>query len=142
MMRVFFAPATALMNRLMYPQKFVLIGLVLLLPLAWVLNQYVGMANDDIQFTETERIGVQYLEPLRGLLIAVQTHMEINAAARHDSSFNKALVQSEQEIEDQIAIVDAIDAQIGGTLNVTDSWGETKKQWETLKRNLAILNDT
>src|SRR5262245_27976899 len=111
MMKAFFAPATALMNRLMYPQKFALIGLLLMLPLGWVLNQYVGKANDDIQFTEKERVGVQYLEPLSGLLKAVQTHMELNAAARHDSSFSNDLAKSEQEIEDQIAAIDAIDAQ-------------------------------
>src|SRR5436305_1463634 len=107
-MKALFAPATALMNRLMYPQKFALIALLLMLPLGWVLNQYVGKANDDIQFTEKERVGVQYLEPLNALLKEVQTHMALNAAARHDSSYNDKLAQSEQRIADRIVAVDAV----------------------------------
>src|SRR5687767_15207912 len=101
-MKPFFAPATALMNHLKYPQKFMLIGLLLVLPLSFVMWQYVGKANDDIEFNSKERIGVEYLEPISEMLRLVQLHMALSAAAEHDPS----------KTADLEATLDAITAQV------------------------------
>jgi hypothetical protein len=49
-MLTFFQPASRLMSRLKYPQKFMLIVLLLLLPLVVVLTQFLSKINEDIDF--------------------------------------------------------------------------------------------
>src|ERR687885_782148 len=64
-----FAPAVALMSRLRYAQKLALIGLVLLVPLAFVTRAYLGQQNDKIAFSAKERLGVTYITPVNDLLV-------------------------------------------------------------------------
>ena len=54
-----FRPAIALMVRLKYAQKFVLIGLVLLAPLAFVSHAYLGQQGAQTAFSSKERVGTR-----------------------------------------------------------------------------------
>src|SRR5689334_23411077 len=74
----FWHPSVALMGRLKYAYKIVLIPALLLLPLAWVLVAYVGVQNAQVAFSAKERDGVAYLLPLARLATAT-------VAARHDA---------------------------------------------------------
>ena len=56
------SPATAVMNRLKYPQKFALISLLLTLPAGWTLWQYVSEIDDRIAFAEKELQGEEVVE--------------------------------------------------------------------------------
>ena len=60
--------ATALMDRLRYPQKFVLISLLFLLPLGLLLYFFSSELQERIAFTRREGDGIAYLRPLRRLL--------------------------------------------------------------------------
>ena len=44
------------MNRLKYPQKFLLVGLVLVIPLVVVLSQYIAQINLVIDFAAKEQL--------------------------------------------------------------------------------------
>src|SRR5206468_4666841 len=63
-----FTPATALMGRLKYAQKFVLLGLVLCAPLAYVVKSYLDQQSSQIGFSAKERVGVVYVKPASELL--------------------------------------------------------------------------
>ena len=56
-------PAARLIGRLRYSQKFLLIGLVLVAPLAYVAFSYLGVQSRDTSFAVKERVGVVYLRP-------------------------------------------------------------------------------
>src|SRR5438477_6446073 len=62
------SPAVVVMNRLTYPQKFVLISLLFTLPLGYVMYELLAELNANIGFSAKERIGLQYLRPLRQLM--------------------------------------------------------------------------
>src|SRR6266516_5645711 len=64
-MNTIWRPGIALMNRLTYPRKFALISLLFILPLALVLALLFQDMNVRIAFTQNERVGTQYLRPLR-----------------------------------------------------------------------------
>src|SRR4051795_1278829 len=66
-----FAPAAWVMTRLRYAQKFVLVGLILIAPLAYVLNAYLSDKDASIGFSAKERLGVQYVRPSLALLADV-----------------------------------------------------------------------
>src|SRR4051794_28406335 len=55
--------AAALMSRLTYLQKFLLLGLVLLAPAAFALHAYWGVQGDTLAFAQSERAGVRSPPP-------------------------------------------------------------------------------
>ena len=67
-MRKLFNPAVTLMNRLKYPQKFILISLLFVLPLALVMILLIPSINERLDFAQQEKDGNVYLRPLRRLL--------------------------------------------------------------------------
>ena len=60
-MRQIFRPAIGLMSRLTYPQKFVVISLLFVLPLAASLTLLFGRIDSDLDFTRKELDGTAYL---------------------------------------------------------------------------------
>lgn len=72
--RTLFGPATTLMNRLKYPQKFAVISLVFAIPLALVMYFWIAEINDRIEFSRKEVHGDAYLRPLRALMEHVPGH--------------------------------------------------------------------
>jgi methyl-accepting chemotaxis protein len=113
-----FRPATALMGRLKYAQKFVLIGLVLLAPLAFVANAYLGQQGAQTSFSGKERVGVTYIEPLDDLLGRL---VVARAAAVRGETVDA------QAISESVAATDAV-ASLGAQLGVDAEWQKLKSQ--------------
>ena len=66
-MRRILWPAQALIGRLRYGQKILLVALVLLLQLGFVVYAYVNIQRGQVDFSAKERDGVAYLRPLADL---------------------------------------------------------------------------
>ena len=69
-----FEPAVKFLNRFKYLQKFFLIGLIFLVPLAVVEYILIDELNSRIEFSSKERSGVSYIVPLKDLLQDVQEY--------------------------------------------------------------------
>ncbi len=135
-MKSLFKPATLLMSRLKYPQKFMLVGLLLLLPLIVVMTQYLGKVDEDLDFSSKERLGLIYNDPVMTFLQRVQEHTALsNAVLRGESALRDSLTETETQIEDAIAAVDQVDQDLGDELEVADIWGRIKIEWADLKEN-------
>ena len=117
-----FAPAAAFIGRLKYAQKFLLIGLVLLAPLAFVGYTYLGQQGTQTAFSAKERVGVAYIRPLNALLgTLVQARAAVVAGAAVDKN----------AVTHAVAAVDAVSAQ-GAQLAVDGEWTKLKTQIATL----------
>jgi signal transduction histidine kinase len=139
-MRSLFKPATVLMSRLKYPQKFMLVGLLLLIPLIVVMTQYLSKVNEDIDFSSKERIGLQYNDPVVTFLQHVQEHAALNnALLRGENSLKDVLTAKEYEVDTAIADVDRVDRVLGETLNVSATWKNLKAEWATLKDGASTM---
>ena len=79
LLTILIRPATALVGRLRYAQKFVVVGIVLLVPLGFVAAAYVQLQRERIAFSVKERQGVAVLSPL--IAVVADT-----AEARHRSA--------------------------------------------------------
>jgi diguanylate cyclase (GGDEF)-like protein len=113
-----FRPAAALAGRLRYAQKFLVVGLVLIIPLAVVAWAYVDLQRAQIAFSAKERQGVAYLGPLMALTDAV-------VEARH-----VAVTRPDRPVPDlsrQIGLVDAADARVGAELTVSAGRREARR---------------
>lgn len=111
------SPAVALMNRLRYPQKFVLISLLFALPLAMVMYFLVSEINDRIRFAQKEMHGDAYLRALRVLLQHV-TESQIIAddymtrGVRHRPD----LIRKQAQIDEDAKALDAVQRELGAVL--------------------------
>src|SRR5690242_20240041 len=98
-MVAFFRPAIVVMNRLKYPQKFLLIGLLLLLPLILALSQFGVQVDKDINFAANEQSGIVYLTPLADFLRSTEEYLALQiAASGGDTTFSDQLTTKQAEI--------------------------------------------
>ncbi len=108
-----FKPAAALFGWLRYAQKFMVLGLVLLVPLGYVAKAYVDLQHSQISSSVRERQGVELMAPLIVLTADV-------VEARHH-----AVTRGGDEgagLADDLAVVDDIDRRVGAELGTAGDW--------------------
>ncbi|GAA3043386.1 methyl-accepting chemotaxis protein [Actinokineospora globicatena] len=110
-----FAPASALLGRLKYAYKILLLTVVLVLPLGFVTYGYIGIQTAQVDFSAKERDGVAYLLPVLKL-----------TAATVDARRAASAGTTTGAITDEIAAVDAVDVTLGAELGVKEAWSTAK----------------
>ncbi len=134
-------PAVRLMNRLRYPQKFLLVGLLLIVPLLVVMNQYLATTGTTIAFSAKERVGLEYSAPVMRYLELLQQHRGASVSvASGDTTWQSDVVRLQQSIEAASGDVDAVDTRLGDTLKVSQQWSTLKAAWQTLRARLGGLS--
>src|SRR5690606_14625273 len=135
-----FTPAVTLMSRLSYPRKFMLVGLLMLLPLLYVMTQYIGSINSLVEFAAKEQSGLTYNAPVMDFLGSLQNHATLSVLyLNDDTSVEEGITEAQAQIADYIRTIDEIDAELGATLNVTERWEALKRGWEDLLDDLDHL---
>jgi methyl-accepting chemotaxis protein len=131
--RLPFLPAIALMNRLRYAFKFIIIGVILLAPVGYVARlQYKG-STEQLDFNAKEQLGDQYITPAKDLLHAIQRHRILAVATLSNLPFNRDLDAAASEADKLVAEVQAVDDKLGVDLKTTKRWGDVKDGWNKLK---------
>ncbi len=139
-MESFFKPAVLVMSRLKYPQKFALVGLLLLLPLLVVGSQFLVQINNDIDFAAREQLGLYYAAPVMGFLQQVQQHGALSSVVLSGAeTFETQLLKEQVDIETAIAAIDAVDGRLGETLGISGQWEAVKQEWTRLKEQAMSL---
>jgi signal transduction histidine kinase/CheY-like chemotaxis protein len=139
-MIVFFKPATLLMSRLKYPQKFVLIGLLLVLPLFAVMNEFLVQINKDVNFATKEQIGLVYNKSVVNFLRAFQQYTAYSIAAEgNDAAFKDLMNQKQAEVDAAAADIDVVDKQLNKELGMGNKWQVVKQTWQALRDNKMDL---
>ena len=132
--RALMSPAVALMNRLSYAQKFALIGLLLLTPLAVVSYLQVSLAGTSRDFNQKESYGVAYITPMREMLRQVQHHrLYYSAVLSGLPRYEDRLAQTRSKVDQAIVEIEAQEALYGTLLQTTKPWNAAKKTWAEIK---------
>jgi signal transduction histidine kinase len=137
----FFSAAIRIMNRLKYPQKFLLVGSLLLIPTIVLMVQYINSVNYDIAFAEAEQFGLQYNEPVIALLRDVQAH----ATYAHlelldvDARYDQETQLLRQQIERHITAINTVDRALERELHATDAWIPVRDGWLTLASSYKTM---
>jgi signal transduction histidine kinase/DNA-binding response OmpR family regulator len=128
-----FAPAVLILNRLRYPQKFLLITALFALPLGVVMFFFMRVVQHDIEFSQHEKMGVEYIRPLDDVVQHVQQHRALTVAFLSGAPDFKAQYEAKQlEIQKDIARIDAVDRKFNSILDSTASWNRAKRHWSEL----------
>ncbi|HEY9022723.1 MAG TPA: response regulator [Burkholderiaceae bacterium] len=133
-------PATKVLDRLRYPQKFALISLLFVLPLGVVMYLLFSEINDRIAFARKEMQGVEYLRPLRALeeraghsLFLVSRLADGNVAVRPE------VLRKQLEIDEDFIDLDRAERTVGADLDTARKLTTLKENWRFLKEKMLVL---
>ncbi|MFD3165555.1 PAS domain S-box protein [Herpetosiphon sp. NSE202] len=138
-MRAFFTPATWLMKRLTYPQKFGLLSLVFAIPLTFLLSAILTDLQREINYTRSELNGTTYLQPLRGLMqsIVEQQLLAERYLGGDQASLSPLLLKNEM-ISQQLEAFKAFDEQYKGRFDTQTQVTVLFNEWERLQAQLTL----
>jgi len=142
-----FKPAIALMNRLKYPQKFFLISLLFVLPLALVMNLLLSELDSRIEFTQKEIYGNAYLRPIsqlwqyipqRQLILQNQFYkslQSINLTAKSEvlQLQTRELDDLQSLIDNEFASLSNVDRRLGVTIQTGEKPKNLQLSWQDLR---------
>jgi diguanylate cyclase (GGDEF)-like protein len=111
-------PASAAIGRLRYAQKFLLVGLVLLTPLAFTANAYIDVQADQITATVREQDGLRYL---RSLIVLTGDLVQARRSAV-SRGFEQPL-----SLESDIRKVDEVDRRTSESLGLHADWAAARR---------------
>src|SRR5688572_10388438 len=116
-MKSFFEPAIFVLNRLRYPQKFLLITALFALPLGVVMWICLSIIQHDIEFSGRERVGVAYIRPLDDVVQHIQQHRALTVSYLSGAPEFKARYEAKQlEIAADMRRVEELDVRVGTLL--------------------------
>ena len=140
-MKFLFMPAFALMNRLKFANKFVLISFFLLLPFGVALYLFFSTNGNQINFNQKEIYGVEYNLPLKNLIMDVQKHRDMMDSYLTDNSSLKGEIEKlESKIDEDIKAVNEKDDKLNSILSIEERWSTAKTDWQDLKGKAFSLS--
>ncbi len=139
-MNAFFAPAVALMNRLKYPFKFGLIGLVALLAIAYLLTVMTLGLRASLAQGQRELAGLEAIKPIFPLVQQVQLHRDLsNGVLSGDAGLKDKVAAAAKEISSVFARADAVMARLGDEVGQQEEWKQLREEWTALVQEWADM---
>jgi methyl-accepting chemotaxis protein len=129
---------TQLLNRLKLWQKLGWLVVAMAIPVALVGFFYLRLASTEVSQARDELAGARYLQGL-GAVEGEILRQRIRAFVllSGDASMKGELTAQQEEVGKRVAALDAVDAEVGKQLGVSDSWQRVKSEWESLKAKTA-----
>ena len=125
---------TQLLNRMKLWQKLGWLVVAMAVPICLVGFFYLRLADTQVEQAREELDGARYLQALSDVESGIITHrsrafvfLSGDAARRND------VVAQQDEVDKQITVMDAVDAQLGGQLGAASAWQSLKSEWAALK---------
>ncbi len=133
-MKLVFSPAELLMNRLNYPSKFALIGLLVFLAFASLMWTIASQLNRTIERAENELVASALARPLSKLVELTQQHRGVSAMLLGG---NLAMADRRSALQ---ANVDGATAELNRVLaddkRSMREWQDIGRGWDEIKRDV------
>ena len=114
-------PAAGVMRQLRFPGKMLLISVAFMLPVLWLLGQFLLAERKDLQFVALERQGVSYARALYPALEAADRwRHEARSAALGDNA--APLPEARAQFEQALAQLRERQQVLGATLGTASAW--------------------
>ncbi len=129
-LQLILGPALVLMNRLRYLSKFLLMGTLMVLPLAGVLWLQWSGATEQINRNAKERVGVKYVEASRDFLQTLQKGRVLAVAVSGGAAgFKSEFDANRGKAQEAAQKLDEADKKYGADLRTSEKWKEIKDGW-------------
>ncbi len=130
-MKLLFFPAELLMNRLSYPIKFGVLGLLVFLAFASLMLTLAGQLNRTIERAESELVATALARPLSSLIELTQQHRGVSAmllGGNTDMADRRSALQTRVDT----ALVEMSQA-LAEDKRVTREWQAIGRDWDGIK---------
>jgi HAMP domain-containing protein len=128
-----FAPAITLMNHLTYPQKFLLISLLFILPLILVMYLLLTELSLQREFSQKELYGTIYLRPLRQVLEDISQSRLASYRLAVEDMTPQDLVQQQARVDQSLKEVARVDQHLSRVLHTTERLQSLRASWQQLQ---------
>lgn len=133
---IFFSPAVALLKKMKFPQKFILISLIFIIPLAYISISSILDRSQDIKHMNTARTGLEYIATLRPLAEHIaQTRGMTNAYLNGNTDIESKILQKRQRVDDEFKILTEKDEKFGRFFKTGNAVSTLHDRWKQLKVN-------
>ncbi|WP_090791660.1 methyl-accepting chemotaxis protein [Paenibacillus sp. GP183] len=141
-MQKIFYPCLVFLNSLKYSKKFVVVGLLIILPIAVTLYFLIVELNKGIIVADKERLGLQYNNAINKVLTSLQEDRRVSYLALSGDAAAKNQIKTVQSKVDQdMEQVNALEQQLNNQFDTSMTWPEIKGKWSDLKSKSASLNE-
>lgn len=125
-------PAVKLINGMNYSKKLLIMGTISVSIILVLILQIVNVSLTNITFSKKELTGIEYIEPLLGLMEHLQKyrHLKNNYREEEKTLSKSPLINEEESINEAIVKVNKKDLKYGSTLKTTDTWKAIQKAWQ------------
>ena len=132
-MNALFSPAVALLNRLRYPKKFMLLGLISLLVIGSLLVQLALSLRESIDFAEKELEALGHVPRLLKVIQTGQQHRGLSSGLLNGNEEMRAPLQ--KKTADVAVAFKAADEALSGarSSSAVKRWQEVRKDWAALE---------
>ena len=132
-MKALFAPAIALMSRLRYRNKFLLLGAAVGVVIVVLLYTVFVNLSRDIKVAEDELAGLQMLKPMNRMVQFMQQHRGLSSGVLNGNEAMKdKRAAKEKELADAVM---ATDAALSGKLRDLPAWKAIRDDWEAIRKD-------
>lgn len=130
----------SILNNLKIWQKLALVVAALGVPIILLGVLLIKEMNVNIDFTDQEVHGAQYVQQVRELLQHLAEHRGMsNAYLNGDTSFQEKIMSKKEQIKEDIKVLNVIDLAHGSRLESASRWQAIKADWEKLDTDVFNL---
>ncbi|GFN34032.1 methyl-accepting chemotaxis protein [Paenibacillus xylaniclasticus] len=127
-------PFTFIMNRINYNQKFILIGLLFLIPIGFMSYSLASEVQKTITVSKDEQNGLKTLRPVEQLILVVQKHRgRANAYLNGDTSVKAELQQLQNEWQPYLEEINKQVLTYGKQSKIAMTWNSIQTGLTTLQ---------
>lgn len=129
----FFRVSVKVMDSLRYTYKFILIGLMVLIPMASMFYLFWDQMNGQIAFSAKEKVGVEYIVPVYEVIAEVQQSRGLsNRFANNDKSVEQSLIKVRAQVVEKLALLQQTDERLGKELKTEGRLEAIVAEWEAI----------
>jgi methyl-accepting chemotaxis protein len=132
-MSAFFSPAVAILNRMRYPAKFALLGVIALFVVGFLLAQLALSLRASIDFTEHELDSIRRVPKVLKVVELTQQHRGLSSGVLNGNEELRPRLQ--KKTEELVVAMKAADEAIVADAAPTAHrrWSEVRSGWEALR---------
>jgi len=125
-----------LMYRLKYPQKFILISIIFMIPLALLMQDELRIHDERIADAKLKIIGIEHIKETEKLAKAIPEHRGMtNASIANPRLFATALRDKTKEVDRLFAENARMDQQHAKFIDIPYAWTDIEQSWQQIKSN-------
>src|SRR5262245_27522022 len=121
--KVWLEPAVAVMNRLRYPVKFLVISALFTIPIAFLMYLWLTQLGTRLDLAARERVGLEYVVSLRQVMEPLERIRALRLLADSGDAAARAQLDDERAtLVRAVELMDSVNARLGSQLHVGSLW--------------------